>query len=334
MKTTIGELRHIDPELWLETMVGNFHKVHESEASESQKAAWIDSFNVLKETLKELPESYDGIHTLFEYVLPKHIPGSNGSNDDPGVRPDVLLISGSTVVVLEFKRCDQRYKGCEAQTRKYRRRIQKWHMQSKGMNKKAILIFTDTDNLDDKHFKVRECSPDKLGNILKEFLNDNPPIMTDKRFDQWINSAYQNRDDEDAPVVRFGPKIKQKLEWVKLATIDALKGTSYKTAIEVNEDAITCVEITEKFSQGEFNKTGEHRYELTSNVELWLNDFSNLRIDQWRSSDNTDMNIIDGGSWNIAYKYKDSEEIITCGGNVWPEEWSAVCELIERIKND
>ena len=70
LKTTVGDLRYMNAEDWLEKMISNFPNVNDNEVSNSQADAWKDSFYVLQATLKELPDTYNGIHIIFEYVLP------------------------------------------------------------------------------------------------------------------------------------------------------------------------------------------------------------------------------------------------------------------------
>ena len=192
-RTTVKDFRNLSQADWLDEMVSNFHNVNENEVNDSQLEAWKDSFQVLLETVKELPPQYDGIHMVFEYVLPMFSIESEDNKTDPGVRPDVLMISKDTVIVLEFKDREERYKGCAAQAREYRKRIQEWHKQSIGMNKKAILVFTKTEGLKDKHFKVRECSPDNLTSIITEFFGPEPEFMTGLELFRWINTEYVDR---------------------------------------------------------------------------------------------------------------------------------------------
>ena len=58
-------------------------------AGDSQKRAWHHCFQVLRDQLRDLGDAY----IIFEYELPR----------ERGRRPDVVLLVGRTVVVLEFK---------------------------------------------------------------------------------------------------------------------------------------------------------------------------------------------------------------------------------------
>ncbi|MFK4392269.1 hypothetical protein CN563_24755 [Bacillus sp. AFS026049] len=63
-----------------------------TDASPEQLDAWLDSYEVLQNSLK--PFVHKDWHIIFEYILPR----------EGGRRPDVLLLLPGQVVVLEFKK--------------------------------------------------------------------------------------------------------------------------------------------------------------------------------------------------------------------------------------
>ena len=65
-------------------------------ASLSQRKAWFDCFNILRKEflLLALPkEILNKVYVIFEYELPR----------ERGRRPDVLILAGNNLIVLEFK---------------------------------------------------------------------------------------------------------------------------------------------------------------------------------------------------------------------------------------
>lgn len=149
---------------WLKTMKRNAHEP----PSESQIKAWKDSFAVLQQSLGALPEEYHKLYIIFEYALPRY-PVKPGKQPSPWyVFADAILLSKTRVVTLEFKQKKEDYFGDAHQARKYRRRIQDFHDESRGMCKGAILVLTRASELRKKYFRVDCCSSDLLAAAIEE----------------------------------------------------------------------------------------------------------------------------------------------------------------------
>ncbi len=127
---------------WLAKMVKRYPKVSPFSLTSQQQRAWGNSYDVLHDTFEKLPSEYGKLELIFEYVLPLHNPAQPTEAEDPGVRPDVILLAKNALCVLEFKDRSDPYPHCHQQARKYCDRLQRWHVESIGMDKKAIAIFT------------------------------------------------------------------------------------------------------------------------------------------------------------------------------------------------
>lgn len=327
LKTTVHEFKNMKKSSWTDEMISGFSNVYDGELSKSQIGAWEDSFDVLQKTFDDVPDTFGKLHIVFEYVLPKHKPGSRKFDTGNGVRPDALVLSSNTVVVIEFKGLEKRYNGCEAQARKYRRRIQEWHTESIGMNKKTALVFTKATGLNDRHFRVSECSPDMLAGILKEFLGNNPQAMTEERLGRWLNSGYNDRKAE-TPVKEEASYPERHLESLALRTFDCLMGEETVINISVDDGRI---EKTEEKSNYRKNKKYDDRiFEMKKGTAEWLEAFNSLDIENW-NEDYSDLEIIDGGSWDIECTINNGTTV-KCGGNLFPDEYKKLHELIDKIK--
>ena len=77
---------------WLDTLVSHVTTVMSEKPGDSQIRAWDDCFNVLHEEFKNI-DFHAETYLVFEYELHR----------ERGRRPDVLLLSGNSVYMLEFK---------------------------------------------------------------------------------------------------------------------------------------------------------------------------------------------------------------------------------------
>ena len=187
---TIGKFMDTDLESWMRTMEKNYKNVSPFELPEQQKRAWRNSYRVLQESLGEMDCSYRRLHLIFEYCLPKY-PLRADQEPSPVyvVRPDCVIVSQDTLVVLEFKdREDIRVEHAR-EARKYRNRLNKYHDQSRGFRKWAILVPTLAQGISEKVIqRTTACSPDQLSNELKAQLGSSPrPLRSMK---QWRESSY------------------------------------------------------------------------------------------------------------------------------------------------
>ena len=92
--------------------------------------------------------------------------------------------------MLEFKDLDSHFENCEKQVLKYKNRLQKWHAESTGMDKKAIMVFTKASDMLEKAPHVTFCSPDHLAEAIRKAIPTPIRKMSGTRIRKWINSDW------------------------------------------------------------------------------------------------------------------------------------------------
>lgn len=150
-------------------------------ASPSQRKAWFDCFNILRTQflLLELSkESAENIYVIFEYELPR----------ERGRRPDVLLLSGNNLIVLEFKGFTKESQAQIDQVKHYARDLKNYHEKSHELEVIPILVLAgasgiarEIDNIlilsgDNLHKKLKDLSRDKFHSIQEWFNSDYAPL--------------------------------------------------------------------------------------------------------------------------------------------------------------
>ena len=89
---SISNFLYTDKQDWLNILKSHVKTVMGEAAGDSQIRAWDDCYDVLQNEFSKL-EFHEETYFVFEYELHR----------ERGRRPDVLLLSGNTVYVLEFK---------------------------------------------------------------------------------------------------------------------------------------------------------------------------------------------------------------------------------------
>lgn len=159
---------------WLEEMKQSFQEIYVGyPLSEEQIAAWRDCFRVMQRALAgaEQPETN---YIVFEYMLPY----------EGGRRPDVLIISKTTVLVLEFKMMAGYKRAHLDQVLGYTRDLQEYHVASRGMKVLPLLVITGANNVSHitSETEVYVRSGDKLHIGCKS--------KTPFSLEDWLHSEY------------------------------------------------------------------------------------------------------------------------------------------------
>ena len=100
-----------------------------------QLTAWRNEFAVLKSALGAAADREPGAgqwHVVFEYELPR----------ERGRRPDVVVLTGSQVIVLEFKDADRPQPAHIDQVAAYARDISEYHAASHDKLVDPVLVLT------------------------------------------------------------------------------------------------------------------------------------------------------------------------------------------------
>ena len=185
---TVGGFLNKTQDKVIKSLKNNYSRVCDYSLEEEQIKAWKDCLNVLKGSLSELPDSYNNLNIVFEYVLPQNKPGTMKALKGNTVRPDVLIISSDTVLVLEFKQHDDPFEGFFSQAKKYQTRIERYHAQSREMTVKSLLVLTKAINCSGGEDGVSFCSPDLLSEAILNALGETP--KKHPNIQQWLDSEF------------------------------------------------------------------------------------------------------------------------------------------------
>lgn len=179
-KKTLNEL--------LDNLEGYHSKVSPYPLEEEQVRAWSDCYKTLQECFKTMPKQYENLYVVFEYVLPNHKPGSKRSDGDIGVRSDIVLVSNTSTLVLEFKQRSEDFEGFVLQAKKYKTRLERYHEQARTMRNHSVLVLTKAKKHLKKHDGVTTCSKDYLSDVIQIIFENDSERHTDIK--GWLHSPF------------------------------------------------------------------------------------------------------------------------------------------------
>ncbi len=184
---TVDQFVNTTKAQWLEDMIQQYNTVSPFDLKPSQKKAWASSYSALKAALKKNNKLKDTL-LVFEYVLPAYI--DNGVVNEL-FWPDALIVTDKKILVLEFKdrplENDDVINNFLSQPNKYKRRLTKYHVESKDKQIKCILVSTQMQKTIKKIESDTFCSGDMLQKALEESWS-----KTILQFDHtaWLNSKF------------------------------------------------------------------------------------------------------------------------------------------------
>ena len=147
------------------------------QASTSQLAAWDDEDLVMRATLRDVCVAEPGAvdwSVIFEYELPL----------ENGRRPDVIVLAGSSVVVLEFKQHLGNRVAVADQVDAYARDLSEYHEATHTCAVAPVLVITDGEDLF-THESVRVIDGT---NVATTLLSSYEPGTID--LPSWLDSPY------------------------------------------------------------------------------------------------------------------------------------------------
>lgn len=243
-------------EAFIKSLKNNFPRVSPFALEEEQIAAWKDCFNVLQESLSDLPMSYRNLNIVFEYVLPNNKPGTKKAQEGTPIRADVILVSNDTVLVLEFKQRDEKdlFKGLASQANKYKTRLENYHNKSKNMDINALLVLTKANDYRGEVEEVPCCSPDRLSDEIIHLMGNFPKPYP--RFGDWINSKFvpdnsaldDSEYEEDVDVDDRDLSVEELLDRYEPGSIVKHNAFGLGEVIDLSEDGKEYI-ITVRFNQ-------------------------------------------------------------------------------------
>ena len=126
-----------EPAKVLESLRDHYRRLNSEEPVASHVTAWRDSINCVREALRETavtnPASRDW-HLVFEYELPR----------ERGRRPDLVVIAGGSIVVVEFKGYPDPSPAAVDQAADYARDLADYHEASHNHPVAAVLCLTSS----------------------------------------------------------------------------------------------------------------------------------------------------------------------------------------------
>lgn len=167
---------------WLVALQKQYKQATRNEhASASQLAAWTDSFNVLRSQFGTLLERapYAGSWAcVFEHELPR----------EGGRRPDLVLLAGGTIIVVEFKEKARADQADIDQASAYAKDLASYHAQSHNRPVIPVLIPTKATGAPSSVDRVRILPPEHLAAVLVNLVPANSKEQIDPA--GWADADY------------------------------------------------------------------------------------------------------------------------------------------------
>ena len=188
--STVGEFLKIDEDSLIGQLASGVFGTGINELSNAQERAWREEVRLLRDQLSALV--FQDWYIILEYEIPRR-----------SRRPDVILLSATTIFVVEFKMGSSRWDSASRwQTESYARDLRDFHAESNGRKIIPILCVTGAeDDPSQNEEKNEETS------IVHELVKSNgsglgPWLdrLNDESFDKltprinpqaWLNSSYR-----------------------------------------------------------------------------------------------------------------------------------------------
>ena len=164
LRTTRDEL--------LESLASHHERAIGMRPSGFQVDVWTREYDAMTDALKGKPADWG---VVFEYELPL----------EGGRRPDVVVLAGGTVIVIEFKSVLRYYQAHLDQVEDYARDLSEYHEASHGRSVQPILVMRDVPAIAGRRGGTPITDPDGIGPLLEQYASEGPIDL-----EAWLNSAY------------------------------------------------------------------------------------------------------------------------------------------------
>lgn len=176
---TVREFLDSTPENWLASLSEHHGRMFAGRPAGTQIHAWSEEYEVLAAALRMVciakPEATRwGV--VFEYELPL----------EGGRRPDVVLLAGGAIAVLEFKSTPRLNRGFVDQVAAYARDLAEYHEESHGRLIHPILVLTRGRYEERMEQGVEVVDVALLGSSLQRAAADGEIGLK-----AWLNSDYK-----------------------------------------------------------------------------------------------------------------------------------------------
>ena len=194
-------------------------KLYNKPAEDSQVRAWNNEISVLKDSFKALPEDWI---VILEYILPR----------EEGRRPDVIILTGTKILVLEFKQYAEEHLSQLDQVVGYTRDLREYHSYCYKKTVLPFLVLTKTQNVNVVHGDVQVFSADRLSEGLLKYKEDDRTIdaipFLDGEYQPLptiISAAKKFFNKEPLPQIRTATslKINDTLAYMQTKADEAIK---------------------------------------------------------------------------------------------------------------
>jgi DUF2075 family protein len=165
---------------WLSSLQRHHQRCMLMPADPSQIVAWQNCFAELKTSLFTLvtkEPNTRGWHLIFEYELPR----------ERGRRPDVVVLTPSEVIVLEFKDTREALRAHIDQVSAYARDLQHYHSESHNLEVRPVLVLTQSRGIPSYVDDVVITAPAYLAETIGAFQIPKPDGLNP---DAWIQGDY------------------------------------------------------------------------------------------------------------------------------------------------
>jgi hypothetical protein len=163
---------------WLEELSQHHRGLYGEPESGEQHRAWRDEFMVMRSALRNvcvaLPEAIDW-SLAFEYELPL----------EGGRRPDLVVLAGDQLIVLEFKQSDEARASAIDQVQAYARDLEEYHKETHGAIVTPALVLTRARNLP-THASVDVTDAEGLASLIVRHAG-----LGRRDLQVWLDSPYE-----------------------------------------------------------------------------------------------------------------------------------------------
>jgi hypothetical protein len=175
---TVGEFLSTPVQRWRDSLVDHHVALLGLNASGSQIRAWDAEHAAMTSALRECVQASTGAadwSVVFEYELPM----------EGGRRPDVVVLAGSTVVVLEFKDTGVPLPAYVDQVAAYSSDLSEFHAATHGRRVVPLVVLTGTDAVARTDDEVITTGPSGLGHYLFDAYESG-----DIELATWLDAPY------------------------------------------------------------------------------------------------------------------------------------------------
>jgi hypothetical protein len=178
---TVHSFFSVQREEWLAALYTHHNVCMNTPPHAAQVKAWEHCFDILQRQLAALVQLYPSAGDwtiLFEYELPR----------ERGRRPDVILLAGATIFVLEFKDFNKPLQAHVDQVVDYARDLQHYHAESHGRILYPVLVLTRSATLAAEQEGVHIVSPGHLVACLRHLVTQDTGSPVHPA--TWIQAEY------------------------------------------------------------------------------------------------------------------------------------------------